>query len=135
MFAGLGKYWRQLSGGTPGRRFQEHYLAHERSPHGKAGRLLRLAAGVAIIMVGIIALPAPGPGLLVIAVGAGILARESAGVARGLDWLEVNLRRGWTRGKGAWSRASTLIKLVLGLVGAALLGAVGVMAYGLIASG
>lgn len=39
----------------------------------------------------------PGPGVLAVVVGAGLLARESYYVAVGLDALEVRLRRLWRK--------------------------------------
>jgi hypothetical protein len=45
------------------------------------------------MLSGFILLFVPGPGLLLIAVGAALLARESLAVARALDWLEVRGRR------------------------------------------
>nr|WP_241696186.1 PGPGW domain-containing protein [Solimonas terrae] len=61
-------------------------------------RPLRLAAGVAVLAAGLILVPAPGPGLLVVAVGAALLAGESASVATWLDHGELRVRRWLGRG-------------------------------------
>jgi hypothetical protein len=44
-------------------------------------------AGVALILVGIVLLVLPGPGLLLIAAGLGLLATEFPAVRRFVDWL------------------------------------------------
>jgi chromate transport protein ChrA len=44
-------------------------------------------AGVALILVGILLLVLPGPGLLLIAAGLGLLATEFPAVRRFVDWL------------------------------------------------
>lgn len=45
------------------------------------------------MIVGVSALPLPGPGLLIIALGALLIAEQSRAVARALDRLELWLRR------------------------------------------
>ena len=74
-----------------------------------AGGFLLLGAGLAMLVL-------PGPGLLVIAIGLGILALEFAWA----DWL---LRRGIRSGMRV-GQLITLRRLVLLLLGVALLGAV-----------
>jgi hypothetical protein len=78
--------------------------------------------GIFVIAVGIVALPAPGPGMLVLAFGAGLLAREFAAIARFFDWLEI---RGWRMGgwglnvwKG-WSTGTRVLATGLTAVAAA----------------
>jgi Putative transmembrane protein (PGPGW) len=85
------KAWRELKAGKPGRRFQAR---HERARGGGALRKWGLIAGGAlIVLAGIVLLPLPGPGLLVIAAGALLMAEESRAAARALDWLEMKARR------------------------------------------
>jgi uncharacterized protein (TIGR02611 family) len=66
--------------------------------------------GLAVIAVGIVLLPLPGPGWLIIFAGLGLLATE-------YEWASRLLRRGrdllarWTRwvaARGAWARAAML---------------------------
>ncbi len=63
---------------------------------------LFIILGIAIVAAGLVALPAPGPGTVVLAIGAGLLARESKLIARGMDWLEVRLRRLFQWSKRRW---------------------------------
>ena len=91
MLARLRKGWRELKQGKPGRRFQERY---ERSPgsHG-ARKWIVIGGGALLVVAGIVFLPLPGPGLLIIAAGALLVAEESRSAARALDWLERKARR------------------------------------------
>jgi hypothetical protein len=55
--------------------------------------MLTILGGTALIAVGLVMLVAPGPGILVVAIGGALLAEESLLAARALDWLEVKIRR------------------------------------------
>jgi hypothetical protein len=46
----------------------------------------------------------PGPGILVLFVGAGLLAEQSLITARALDWTEIRLRRLVAWAQKAWRR-------------------------------
>jgi hypothetical protein len=81
-----------LSRGTPGRRFQERYLRARRAKHSAAKRIAKVAAGVAVIAVGIVLLPAPGPGLPVVLLGLALIAESSLRVAKTLDRIELRAR-------------------------------------------
>ncbi|MDT4936430.1 MAG: hypothetical protein QOG80_101 [Pseudonocardiales bacterium] len=77
------------------------------------GRLIwRIAvtiAGAAVIAVGIVLLPLPGPGWLIIFAGLGVLATEYTWAARLLRWMRTQVAR-WTR----WiASQSTLIRIAL----------------------
>jgi hypothetical protein len=63
--------------------------------------------GLALMAVGIVLLPMPGPGMLVIAVGAALVAEESKWAAELLDGLELWVRRTLEklRGRGKKRRA------------------------------
>lgn len=50
------------------------------------------AVGVVLVVVGVIFLVIPGPGLPIVVLGGALLARESHGVAHALDWSEVKVR-------------------------------------------
>jgi uncharacterized protein (TIGR02611 family) len=93
MFKRLRAAWRPLRDGTPGKRFQQFHESRKASRRGRPWRFLFLAGGASIVVVGIILLPAPGPGWLVIFVGLGLLAQESLAIAKGLDALELRVRR------------------------------------------
>jgi uncharacterized protein (TIGR02611 family) len=117
--------------------------AADRSPKVRGGRLGGLRAraratrvgrivwrvaitviGVAVIALGIVLLPLPGPGWLIIFGGLGILSTEYVWAARLLAWARRHVRR-WTTWIGAqplWVRLlGGLLTLVViaGLVAAA----------------
>ena len=70
--------------------------------------------------IGAVALPAPGPGILVLALGAGMIARESRVAARALDWIELRLHGAWAWVRSAWARAPLPVKLLTVLFGMAI---------------
>jgi len=70
-------------------------MRYERRSHHRKSPVARLAwtiAGIVAVVGGIVLMPAPGPGIPVVLVGAAILAEESLYVARALDWCELKLR-------------------------------------------
>jgi hypothetical protein len=93
MLEGLKRRWRRLRAGQPGARFQRQYRENRESRKSGLHRWGAVAAGAGLILVGIILLFIPGPGLLFIATGGAVLATESLAVARVLDWLEIRGRR------------------------------------------
>jgi hypothetical protein len=87
----LSKTWQELKRGEPGRRFQSRY--ERRASSGGARKWLLIAAGALLMLLGLVFLPLPGPGLLIIAAGALLVAEESLSAARALDWVERKARR------------------------------------------
>src|SRR3990170_1323681 len=87
--------WRRFKQGKPGRRFQDH---HHRCQRGYKSRsylrgVFGIAWGLVVVVGGVIAVPAPGPGWLIILLGLGVIAGESLSFARSVDRAEVRLRR------------------------------------------
>jgi uncharacterized protein (TIGR02611 family) len=90
------------------------------SPAGRiAWRVGVSVAGVAIIVVGIVLLPLPGPGWLIIFAGLGLLATEYEWAARLLRYARRTLSR-WTAWVADRHRA---VQALIGLAGLVLLGA------------
>ncbi|WP_027714783.1 PGPGW domain-containing protein [Desulfuromonas sp. TF] len=58
-------------------------------------KTVKLLLGILLISVGIFLLAVPGPGLLVVFAGLGVLASESRGVAHLLDRSEIFARNWW----------------------------------------
>jgi len=86
-------HWKHLRHSVPGERFQQ-YHAWRREHRGQGVlRLLRLGAGLTLIPVGLVLIPAPGPGIAIVALGACLAAGESRRTARGLDRIELGLRK------------------------------------------
>lgn len=84
--------WRELRQGEPGRRFRGCYeRRHSRARHAGGRKWSVIVAGL-IAVAGIVLLPLPGPGMLVVALGAFLVAQESLTAARMLDQLELRAR-------------------------------------------
>jgi hypothetical protein len=93
MFRFIVERWQCFRESAPGRRFQDRY---ERTVNHVGWRRWGvIAAGTALCVIGTVMLVAPGPGVLLLAVGAFMLAEQSPLCARALDRLELRLRRLW----------------------------------------
>ncbi len=79
-------------------------------------RLLRMASGTFITILGVILMPLPGPGLLIVAIGLGILSRDVAWADR---LLQIVRRRLPTDSNGRLPRSSIATMVALGLAGIA----------------
>jgi putative transmembrane protein PGPGW len=84
--------WNDLASSPPGKRFQNRYEKKQQDGQSR-GRVVKLVAAGLLLAIGIVLLVVPGPGSLVIVLGAALLAEESKRVARGLDEMEVKVRR------------------------------------------
>lgn len=77
----------------PGERFQRrHARLRRRRETGGPLRLLRLFGGAVISLLGLVLVPLPGPGILIVLAGAALMAGESGRLARRLDRTELWLR-------------------------------------------
>jgi hypothetical protein len=104
MLKRLKRYWSSLKRGRPGSRFEEQYERQRKAQKGGVGRALRIIAGVITLLLGLFFLPAPGPGFIVVAFGATLLAGESRLVARAVDAIEVRGRKLYTWARRRWRR-------------------------------
>jgi len=88
---GLVDAWRQFRSAETGNRFREqHERMRDRST---AVKLAVIAAGIVLIAIGIVLLFIPGPGLVAIALGLGLVASRSQRLAAALDRLEQRVRQ------------------------------------------
>ena len=126
MFGSFKRSWRQLKSGAPGRRFQSQYAAQQQSRRPSWMRPLWIAVGTSLVAAGIVALP--GPGILVVALGTLLIARESRVGARLLDWTELRLHEAAAWAKNAWAMAPWPVKLLTILFGMAIAVAFGWLA-------
>lgn len=85
--------WRDLRQGEPGRRFRSRYERRRQQGRRSIARKWSvIALGVLITLAGVVFLPLPGPGMLIIAFGLLLMAEESRGVAQALDAAELRAR-------------------------------------------
>lgn len=124
----LRRNWRQLKSGKPGDRFERYYRNQQegRSP---VRKIVSIVISLVVLAVGIIGLPAPGPGTLVIALGLGLLAREFLFMARALDWAEPRLRKLVAAGQRLWKRSPLLAKVAFVLIAVVIAGGVALGGY------
>lgn len=65
---------------------------------------------------GLIFLPAPGPGSIVLIIGLGLLGSEIRFIAQFLDWGEVRLRKWIRQLMSFWKHASLALKILMCLL-------------------
>ena len=83
-------------------------------------RVVVAVLGAAVVVGGIVLIPLPGPGWLIVFGGLAILATEFAWAGRLLDFARRKVR-GWTHWVG---RQSLMVRGLIGLVGLLFVGAV-----------
>lgn len=76
----------------PGERFTRRYLRQRRRGTGPARRILGMASGAMLMLLGIVFVPLPGPGFVPLLLGAALIAGESRRMAHWLDRVEVRVR-------------------------------------------
>ena len=126
--------WRRFKQSEPGRRFQDHHHYYQRG-YGRKSYLrvlLRIFWGLLVVVGGIIAVPGPGPGWLIILLGLGVIAGESLFFARSIDRVEVSLRWLVRLVVGVWTTSPTLVKILIALTVLAFAAAAGYRIYSLI---
>lgn len=107
--------WLRFKESKPGRRFQDHHYRHQNQ--GGRGRsifyvILNVVGGVMVVGGGLIAVPGPGPGWLIILLGLVMIAGESLSFARFADWAEIKLRRLARRVAGVWAASPASAKVL-----------------------
>jgi hypothetical protein len=102
----LKKHWRVFRDAKPGKRFEKLHDARSDSPP----PIVFYAAGAVLLAVGVVLLFIPGPGLLLIAFGGALIARQSAWLAKRLDRLEPVLRRYARKTRTGGRRSSVAVR-------------------------
>ncbi len=125
----------EFAHGKAGRRFEDRYHHARKSGHGMGRRALVVSLGLFIFLLGIILVPAPGPGFLIMLVGATLVAQESIAVAMRLDLGELWLRGAWIKIRRYWKRKATagnkaaLVAAAVCILGGATFGAVEILQH------
>jgi hypothetical protein len=120
--------WKAFRNAPPGKRFLARHQTREDSGS-PAGRVAAVALGLVLILVGAVLLVIPGPGLIVIAFGAALVAQEFLWMAKALDRLELGLRRWYRAGRRFWKSASTAARAALAAGAALGVAGAGYVAY------
>ena len=107
--ADVKREWRHFRNDEPGTRFTNH---RERMKHrSRAHSAIALTVGVMLLAGGVVLLFVPGPGLLLIAFGLGLIASHWARLAAVLDRSEPRLRAVGRRAKRRWNGMTGRAKL------------------------
>ena len=102
----LKKPWRTFRNAKAGQRFEKLHDARSESPP----PIVFYAIGAVLLAGGVVAALHPGPGLLLIAFGGALIARQSAWLARRLDRLELRLRRLGRKARTGWRRSPVAVR-------------------------
>ncbi|MGN6521163.1 MAG: PGPGW domain-containing protein [Dokdonella sp.] len=93
MFRTLKARWRAFVAVPRGERFQAHHRRSHKAGTSRTMRIVAIAAALVLIVLGIVMLVLPGPGLIVMLAGAVLLAEESVFVARMMDRIDLAVMR------------------------------------------
>jgi uncharacterized protein (TIGR02611 family) len=99
MLWNLKQQWRDIKTAKPGKRFQTRYHGRRNRRCSPLMKPFYLMFGAALFIAGLVLMPAPGPGFLIVFIGAGKLADESLAAARALDWAELKVHALIARGR------------------------------------
>jgi len=96
MFDWLRAHLRAFLASRSGTRFRRQHRRRQAHPH-PARTIFAVVGGVLVFLTGILMLVTPGPGLLVMAIGAALIAGESLLIARWLDRFDFHASACWAR--------------------------------------
>ena len=96
MFARLRQKMRAFMTVPSGHRFRAHYDRMRARP-GILRTVLAVGGGLLLLALGVVMLVTPGPGFIVGAIGAALIAGESMFAARILDRIDLFATRTWAR--------------------------------------
>jgi len=107
--------WQSFKESEPGQRYKDRYRRRQQSKSGEfdLGLVVSVLGGVLIVLGGIVAVPGPGPGWLIVFLGLGLVAGEFRPIARFMDWAEVRLRRLARWAAGVWANSSPAVKALI----------------------
>lgn len=102
------KYWEEFKEDEPGRRFQDRYERNQQRAKGwfDIRRIANLLVGTVLVVVSVFFGWAPGPGMLTLFIGLGMIASEFRPAAVFLDWFELRVRDLWEIARPIWNEAS-----------------------------
>lgn len=121
--------WQEFREDAPGERFQKRFERRHQSRPNPFQKILFMGGGILVMAAGLFFLPAPGPGTVILLIGAALVAQESLTAARLLDRAEVFARKIADRSRQVWRGLPVPAKILLVLLAAALLAAAAWGAY------
>jgi hypothetical protein len=119
--------WQLFKNTKPGDRFQVRYYRRRQSGPGRLSTIFNVVVGSILVIVSTVFGWAPGPGLVTLIIGLGMVGGEFLPVARFLDWAEVRLRSLARGARYVWTRSPPAGKV---LIVVAILACVAALGYG-----
>jgi uncharacterized protein (TIGR02611 family) len=116
MFKKIKESWKKIQNDPPGKRFRRQYRRRKKARKSIAGKIILLLLGVLVVAVGIVMLPAPGPGTLVVFLGLGLIAQESLWLSILLDKFELKLRSLFEWSLKWWKQAHIISQIIVVLI-------------------
>ncbi|RYD50127.1 MAG: hypothetical protein EOP85_00220 [Verrucomicrobiaceae bacterium] len=112
------QHWNEFKEGRPGHRFQDRYERNKEAREERSwlGGLVKPAAGIMLVVAGVVFCLIPGPGLPLLLVGAGLLADVSLPVAKAMDWCDIRIRELAEKIRAWWKKCSPMAKCTLVMV-------------------
>jgi uncharacterized protein (TIGR02611 family) len=105
--------WEEFKSARAGTRFQARFRRRQRQGHKPVTKFFYIVTGFVVLMMGLVLIPAPGPGFLVVLPGAALIAEESYFAARLFDTIELKARRIGRAAVRTWKHAPPLLKAAL----------------------
>lgn len=121
MFKEITEHWEQFRHYPAGERFERYYRCRHETQRSAIKKALLIGLGALIMATGVVFLAIPGPGLLVLLVGAALIARESLFVSRLFDRLEPRAWKAARWCRNNWKNLPLMAKALL-IAAAAILG-------------
>jgi uncharacterized protein (TIGR02611 family) len=134
MLEGIKQNWHEFRQSEPGHRFQEAHDRRQRKHEGHTDFMkpVLILLGAVLAIGGLVLMPAPGPGMIVVVLGLALIGSVNQTIARLLDKGELRVRALTSWAKQRWKDLPTPGKVVLGVLVAAVLAVGGYMAYRLL---
>jgi len=123
--------WLCFKESEPGHRFKERYHRRQRSNSGRFNlrTVVSVVGGMLVMAGGVVAVPGPGPGWLIVLLGFGMFAGESRVIARFMDRAEVGLRKLARWAVSFWTSSFATMKVLVVLAILACVATSGYEAY------
>jgi len=128
VWSALKNRWHELAEEPAGRRFQNRFRRKQKEGHGSL-RIVGMIVGILFIAGGIVLLVIPGPGTVLLIIGAAFLAETSEVSARVLDRLELKLRTFGEWALDRWRRTGMIARSALVISTVAVAGTAAWLAY------
>jgi uncharacterized protein (TIGR02611 family) len=121
--------WEEFKSARAGTRFQARFRRRQRQGHKPVTKFFYIVVGFVLLMMGLVLIPAPGPGFLVVLPGAALIAEESYFAAHLFDTIELATRRIARKATRAWTHAAPLLKAAVAALALVLALAAGLGVY------